>query len=437
MRKEIILPEISENVTSGEVVTVLVSQGEYIEKDQSIIELETEKAAIEIPSPYAGNVVEIKVKVGDTINIGDVIIIIEIQTDDEKKENPVKVKEEKREKPKDDKDQKILETEKKINKDQYEKIIEKKEEPDQLEAGNIEQIDTVPASPTVRRFARELGLDIKGIHGSGPGGRISFDDVKKYNKQNQQIKGKEQPLQNLPDFSQWGEIKRETMTNVRQLISESTANSWRIIPHVTQYDKVDITLFNQFIDSYKRKTEKQGIKLTITSLLIKILGFALKNFPKFNASLDIKNKEIIYKNYINIGVAVDTDRGLLVPVIRDVDKKNIIEIAVELAELAEKTRNKKITPDDMNGGNFTISNLGSIGGTNFTPIIYWPQVAILGVSRTQVEPIFINNQFEPKPMLPLALSYDHRIIDGADGIKFLRWIVDVIQNPFYFIMEKT
>lgn len=439
MKKEILLPEISENVTSGEVVNVLVSIGDHIEKDQSIIELETEKAAVEVPSPFAGEVVEIKIKSGDTINIGDVIMVIETEAGKEKKVDQIKT--EKKDRKKENKEELLkekatIERKEKIEKDYKENNVLKEEKKWQ-EVDKIKQVDIVPASPSVRRFARELGLDISNIKGSGPGGRISFDDIKNYNKQKQPIVTTSQTSVDLPDFSQWGEIRRETMTKVRQLTSESTTRAWQIIPHVTQYDKADITLLNQFMDSYKKTAEKKGIKLTITSVLIKILSHALKKYPRFNASLDIEKKEIIYKNYINIGVAVDTDRGLLVPVIHDIDKKNLMQIASELSEIAEKTRNKKITPEEMKGGNFTVSNLGSIGGTNFTPIIFWPQVAILGVSRTRIEPVFIDNKFEPRPILPLALSYDHRIIDGADGIRFLNWLTKTIENPFYSILEET
>ena len=205
--------------------------------------------------------------------------------------------------------------------------------------------------------------------------------------------------------------------------------SWQSIPHVFQFDKADVTAVEEFREKYSKKVEKEGGKLTVTAILLKIVAKALETFPKFNASLDFANKEIIYKKYIHIGVAVDTERGLLVPVIRDADKKTITELSIELGEIAEKARNKKIKPDELQGGNFAISNLGGIGGTNFTPIVYRPNVAILGVSRSEVQPVYTDGEFEPRMMLPLSLSYDHRLIDGAEAARYLRWICEALENP--------
>ncbi len=219
------------------------------------------------------------------------------------------------------------------------------------------------------------------------------------------------------------------MDNIRKITAKTMAESWQSIPHVFQFDKADVTELESFRKKYSKLVEKEGAKLTFTAILLKLTAEALKAFPRFNASLDMKNEEIVYKEYINIGVAVDTERGLLVPVIRDADKKSITELSIELNELAEKARNKKIMPDALQGGNFAISNLGGIGGTNFTPIVYRPNVAILGVSRSQMEPVYIDGEFQPRMMLPLSLSYDHRIIDGADGARFLRWLCEAMENP--------
>jgi pyruvate dehydrogenase E2 component (dihydrolipoamide acetyltransferase) len=240
----------------------------------------------------------------------------------------------------------------------------------------------------------------------------------------------------LPDFSKWGETERKPMNKVRQITAKNTLQSWNSIPHVTQFDKADITNLEKFRNQYSAYVEKAGGKLTVTAILLKIAGFALQQFPRFNSSLDSQSNEIVYKKYIHIGVAVDTDRGLLVPVIRDVDKKSITTLAVELGEMAKKARNKKISPDEMEGGNFTISNLGGLGGTAFTPVVFPPQVAIMGVSRATTEPVFADGAFEPRQILPINISYDHRVIDGADGARFLRWVCEALENPFALFLKE-
>jgi len=294
--------------------------------------------------------------------------------------------------------------------------------------------DVAPAAPSVRRLARELGADIREVRGSGPEGRISMDDVKAHVKQAMQQGpgGSGAPVAGqpkLPDFSKWGEIKRESMNKVREITARSMATAWTTVPHVTQFDKADITQLEEFRKKYAKKVEKAGGKLTVTAILLKVLAQALEKFPRFNATIDIEKNEIIFKNYIHIAMAVDTDRGLLVPVLRDVNKKSITELAREVVDLADRTRKKKIKPEELEGGSFTVSNQGSIGGTDFTPIVYWPQVAILGVSRSSVEPKWIDGEVQPRMILPLSLSYDHRILDGADAARFLRWLCEGLENP--------
>jgi pyruvate dehydrogenase E2 component (dihydrolipoamide acetyltransferase) len=239
----------------------------------------------------------------------------------------------------------------------------------------------------------------------------------------------------LPDFTRWGEVERQDMTSIRRRTAERMAHAWATIPHVTQFDKADVSELEKMRKQFGKRVEAAGGKLTVTAILVKIIAHALQKFPQFNASVDMANGQLVYKKYYHIGIAVDTDRGLLVPVIRDADKKNITEIAVELTELGEKARARKATLDDMQGGTFTITNLGGIGGTNFTPIVNSPEVAILGVARTHVEPVYIDGQFQPRSMLPLALSYDHRIIDGADAARFARWVAEAIEQPFLLFME--
>lgn len=289
----------------------------------------------------------------------------------------------------------------------------------------------IAAAPSVRRFAREIGVELAQVPGSGPRGRISLDDVKAFAKRlltsggmiNAGAPAHSEPL---PDFAKFGGIERQPMNNIRKKTATHLSHAWQTIPHVTQFDKADITELEKARKQYSTNERK----LTITPFLMKILAAAMKTFPQFNASVDMAAGEIIFKKYINIGVAVDTERGLLVPVIRNVDQKNILVLADELTAMAERARNKKVTLEDMQGGSMTITNLGGIGGTSFTPIVNWPEVAIIGISRARMEPIYVENNFVPRLMLPLSLSYDHRLIDGADGARFIRWVAEAIEQPF-------
>ena len=297
----------------------------------------------------------------------------------------------------------------------------------------------VPASPSVRRTAREIGIDIADVPGSGPGGRITVEDVKEFarmiHRGGAPAGGQAIAAPHLPDFSRWGPVERKPMSNIREKTAERMAIAWSNVPTVTQYDKADITRLEEYRKNFGSKAEASGGKLTVTAVLLKVIASGLKNFPEFNASVDVTRKDIIYKKYFHVGVAVDTDRGLLVPVIRDVDRKNILQLSVELTQLAEKARNRKLTLEEMQGGTFTITNLGGIGGTGFSPIVNFPEVAILGISRSNVEPVYVNGEFEPRTMLPLSLSYDHRMIDGANAARFLRWVCEAIRDPFLVALE--
>jgi pyruvate dehydrogenase E2 component (dihydrolipoamide acetyltransferase) len=304
-----------------------------------------------------------------------------------------------------------------------------------------EHRDPVPAAPSVRRLARELGVDIYEVKGTGPAGRISEDDVKAYTKvllatavsAAQAPRGPVEPK--LPDFSKWGKVERVSMRGVRRKTAEHLREAWNTIPHVTQHDRADITELEQLRARFAPKVEEAGGKMTVTAIALKICASALKIFPQFNASIDMEKEEIVYKQYVNIGVAVDTERGLLVPVLREVDKKNIVELAAELSELSKKARGKRLTPEEMEGGTFTITNLGGIGGTGFSPIVNHPEVAILGLSRSRMEPEWVDGKFEPRLILPLSLSYDHRLIDGADAARFLRWIAEAFEQPFLLSVQ--
>jgi pyruvate dehydrogenase E2 component (dihydrolipoamide acetyltransferase) len=302
-------------------------------------------------------------------------------------------------------------------------------------------VTSAPAAPSVRKLAREIGVDVTQVPGSGPGGRISIEDVKEFAKRVMQsfgsagqaaaaTGGAPPPLRALPDFSKWGEIERKAMSGIRRKTAEHLSSAWNTIPHVTQFDKADITRLEQMRKTYRVEVEKKGGNLTVTAVACKVLASALKVFPQFNASVDMAGEAIVYKRFINVGIAVDTENGLLVPVVRDADRKNLTELSVEIQQLAEKARGRKLTIDDMSGGSMSISNLGGIGGTSFTPIVNWPEVAILGISRGVFEPVWNGTEFEPRQMLPLSLSYDHRLIDGADAIRFLRWVAEALENPF-------
>ncbi len=460
MSKEIKMPEISEDADSGTIVEILVKKGDTIEEEQSIITVESDKASVEVPSPEAGTVQEVKVSEGDEIHVNDLILILEengeAKAEDEgqeeekpkdssKKEEDEDVEEDEEESGQEEekkktkkeettaKDESSEKEEKQPKAEDKEAETDEKEEDEAIPQDEKSRAD-VPAAPSVRRLSRELGIDIHAVEGTGPGNRITTDDVKAYAK-DAISKGGGPQAPALPDFSKWGDVQREKASNIRKITAKGVTQSWQTIPHVTQFDKAEMSALEAFMEQYKEQVSEAGGKLTITAILLKISVAALKTFPKFNASIDMQKEEIIYKNYYHLGVAADTEKGLLVPVIRDVNRKNLTELSIELGEMAEKARDGKLKPEEMQGGTFTISNLGGIGGTQFTPIIYQHQAAILGVSRAATEAVFINDEFQPKTMLPLSLSYDHRLIDGAEAARFLRWMCRVIEDPAVMLME--
>ncbi len=447
------LQELGENISQGDLVRLMIAPGAKVSEGQPVMELETEKAVVEVPSSVTGIVKEVKVKEGEKIKVGQLIFTLRgaasssIETTRPQSQPVEHVSGQHGAR---------LAFQAAIRAEG--KTEEQALPPDQplpqppafsmpVQLGKVagtENREAVPAAPHTRRLARELGVDIYEIKGTGPGGRISEDDVKAHTKAAlaAMATAAQAPARaghfaapKLPDFAKWGKIERVSMRGVRRKTAEHVAESWNTIPHVTQHDRADITELEQLRARFAPKAEQAGGKMTVTAIALKVCAAALKVFPQFNATIDMEKEEIIYKQYIHIGVAADTDRGLLVPVIRDVDKKNIVELAVELSQISQKAREKKITVADMEGGTFTITNLGGIGGTAFTPIVNHPEVAILGLSRSRMEPEWIGGKFEPRLILPLSLSYDHRLIDGADAARFLRWVAEAFEQPFLLSVQ--
>ena len=455
---DFILPELGESIAGGDVLKILVKPGDTIAKDQPVLELETDKATIEVPSSVAGQVKDVRVKAGDKVKVGQVILSVEagVATDAAPREASALVSKADMPAPKAVEPPAAAPVAGVVELPPSprpapapvpaaaraaDKVVAITRGTRQAEPVAPE-FPVAPAAPSVRRMARELGVDINQVPGSGPGGRISVEDVTTHTKRivTGALARSEGPGfagEPLPDFSRWGEIERQPMRAVRRKTAEHLSAAWTTIPHVTQCDYADITALEELRKRYAKSVEAAGGNLTVTAIAVKIIATALKAFPKFNTSIDLAADEIIQKKYVNIGIAVDTDRGLLVPVIRDADVKNISQISIELAQLSEKARTRKIALDEMQGGCFSISNLGGIGGSFFTPIVNTPEVAILGISRARMEPVYNKEtgQFVPRLMLPLSLSYDHRVIDGADGIRFLRWVAEAFEQPFVLALQ--
>ncbi len=435
------LPELGEGIEAGDVVNVLVAVGDKVTQDQPLLELETDKAVIEVPAPVDGLVQTIHVQTGEKAAVGQLIVTFETEVSDA----PAPAAPAPEAVPAPEPEAAPEPTAPAAASPVAEPVPEPTVAP--MPAPSVAPArpaaasrQPAAASPSVRRLAREVGVDIHEVNGSGPGGRISMEDVKAHSRRLLTDTGgsrtaAEPKAVTLPDFSRWGEVESQPMTNVRRATAEHMAQAWSTIPHVTQHAHADITDLEQLRKRFGPRAEAAGGKLTVTAIALKVITAALKKFPQFNASIDMARQEIIYKRYYHIGVAVDTDRGLLVPVIRDVDQKSLIDLAVELNELAEKARNRKTTLAEMQGGTFTVTNLGGIGGSHFTPVINAPEVAILGLARSRMEAVYTNGQFEPRLMLPISLSYDHRLIDGADGARFIRWVVEALEQPFLLTLE--
>jgi pyruvate dehydrogenase E2 component (dihydrolipoamide acetyltransferase) len=463
MAQDIRVPEVSDGVTQGKVISLAVAAGDKVEADQTLLELETDKAVVAIPSPFDGTITEVLVGEGDTVEIGAVIMKGEPggggaqAPQDEAKGKPKDEPEadsadESADEPKDEAKPKPKDKPKPDEADRESLPPAPASAPAQpapdapIDLHTVRTGDQVaPAAPSVRRIARDLGVDIYQVQGTGPGGRISEDDVRGFVRQTMQRLTGGGPVpagefrglhaqRPLPDFTRWGGVTVEPLSRVREITADAMGYAWSTIPMVTQDDECDVTALEDFRKEFNRKAADDA-KLTMTAILLKVCALALRAFPRFNSSLDLARKELILKDYVHVGVAVDTPGGLLVPVIRDCDAKGIEQLATELNALAEKTRERRISPADMEGGTFTVSNLGGIGGTAFSPIVYAPQVAILGVSRAAMKPVWDGREFRPRLVMPLSLTYDHRVIDGADGARFLRWICAAIEQPLNLVMK--
>ena len=433
MPVEFKLPDLGEGIHEGEIIEVLVQAGDRVEDGQTVLIVETDKATAEIPSPVTGTVKEVRVKSGQTVRVGEVLIVFlkEGELEEQTKAPPPKTPEEKHE--------------------------------TRLPEGPI------AAAPSTRRLARELGIDISQVKPSGPGGRVTPEDVRAFaegagrpeaekafpvaEKAFPEAKippgpplgkgGEKKPSEPhetlvLPQFDRAGPVERIPLRSVRRTTAKHVALAWSQIPHVTHMDVADLTELEAFRRKHKQQVVAQGGVLSLTVFAMKAAAAALKKFPRFNSSIDMESEEIIIKHYHNIGFAVDTDRGLLVPVIRDVDCKSIFDLAVELKALAEKTRQGQATKDDMSGGTFTITNVGPMGGTGLCPIINYPEVAILGMAQARLQPKVIgdekNYQIIPRLMLPLNITFDHRVLDGAEAARFLKVIIKTLENPEDLLM---
>lgn len=423
------LPDLGEGIHEGEIIEVPVSVGDQVEEGDEILVVETDKASVEIPSPYSGEITGIEVEPGDLVHVGDTIMRFsggEEEAPREEAEEPAHAEEAERER-------------------------EAGPEPERREAAERER--PVPAAPSTRRLARELNVDLREVPPSGPGGRVTSEDVRAYAEGVEEEEAEAPPpeapervavelpeivphgrVPELPDFERWGDVERVPLRSVRRATAKQMALAWSQIPHVNHQDKADITELERFRRRYKDRVEEQGGKLTPTVFAMKAVVAALKQHPRLNASLDPEAQEIVLKQYYNIGIAVDTDRGLVVPVIRDVDRKSITELSVELNDIAARTRANEVSLEELQGGTFTITNIGILGGTAFFPIINFPEVAILGMARARWEPVTERNEegdleTEPRYMLPLMLAFDHRVADGADAARFMNVLKEALETP--------
>lgn len=436
MSNELILvPELGGN-DAVDVIEIVVAVGDTVAIEDTLIVVESEKATVEIPSPKGGTIKAIKVAVGDSINTGDPLVELDVSEDaaSEVPKQPSSTKDE------------VIRNEDATTKPEAHQSKSDDATPHKSTpltaplSGATSQLTTasdaaVYAGPAVRRLAREMGVDLTQVMGTGVKGRVTKDDLKAHVKQRLSTAGGAGGLaMNLPviDFSQFGEISEEALTGLRRTAAENLHRSWLTIPAVTHQEEADITE----LEVFRRQTNQQisGTKVTLLAFLVKVVASALQRYPRFNSSLSSDGSTLVFKHYVNIGIAVDTEHGLMVPVIRDADKKGVHELAQDIEQLAEKARLRKLAMADMQGGCFTISSLGGIGGGYFSPIINWPEVAILGVGRSKKQPYWNGETFEPRDVLPLSLSYDHRVVDGADAARFAKYISEALGDLRHLLL---
>lgn len=428
MAQEVKLPALGENTQGGDVIEVKVKVGDEVTSGQGLFEIEAEKSSVEVPSPGAGRIATIAVKKGDRVTTGQLLATIEGGSG-----SPAPAKKPEAAKPAEKPAAQAAAPSAPVTPPPAAKPAAAPAPAPTVAPVGEGQI--VPAGPATRALARDWGVPLGNVPASGPFGRVTQDDVKNFVRSvaSGGASSSNGPLKTppLPDFSKWGAIETKAVEGVRKRTAEHMSLCWNLIPHVTQHDQADCT----DIEAFRKQQEGKGPKLTVTAFVLKAVSILLRQHPQFNSSLDWENKQLILKSYCNIGVAVDTDRGLVVPVLRDVDKKSVHEIGKEMTEVAERARLGKLTPDDMKGGTFTISNLGGIGGTAFTPIVNWPEVAILGLSRSRMAPVWKDGQFVPRLHMPMSLSYDHRVIDGADAARFTRKLAELLENPMVMLLH--
>jgi len=421
MSIEFKLQALKENVEIVEVNAIKVTVGDIVTKDQPLVEVQADKAALEVPSPAAGKITQILIKQGDQVKIGQLIFVIDpvgagaaaasSSPPPVPQKTPVAAP---------------------IHAPAAVPVATATATKTAPIALAHDDNKVIPAGPSTRRIARELGVDLGHVPGTGRHGRVSEDDVRSFvrGSGSNGSSGGSISIPPLPRFEDFGTVERQPMSAIRRATARQMSLSWSIVPHVTQSDVSDITDFEAF-----RKSQSKGPKFTISAFAMKAVVVLLKEYPVFNSSIDVAGNQIIHKKFYNIGVAVDTENGLLVPVIRDVDKKSIVELAEELTSIAERARQRKLDSKDLTGGTFTITNLGGIGGTGFTPIVNYPEVAILGISRGRLEPVVHNGEIVPRLMMPLSLSYDHRVIDGAVAARFTRRLAEMLENPYQLLIH--
>lgn len=429
--KEILLPDIGD-FESVEVIELAATVGDAIEKDATLLTLESDKASMDIPSPVSGTLIEYKINVGDMVSKDQLIAIVDVKTDSSNEATSITETVQSKQ---------LEDTEKKSGSSEQFTPPKPPVTPKTAETVGTSQSSKAYTSPSVRRLARELGVDLGLVRGTGRKNRILKEDVKAFTKSVMSSdrvfdKGNGFQLPEIPpiDFSKFGETENKPLTRLKRIAGQNLHRSWITVPHVTQFDEADITELEAFRKSKLSEAEKEGAKLTLVAFLLKAVVVSLIKFPEFNASLSPNGEELILKKYFNIGVAVNTDEGLMVPVVKDVDQKGLYDLAKEIKELSDKARTKSLKPEQMQGGCFTISSLGGIGGTAFTPIVNTPEVAILGISRSLIKPVYVNEEFVPRLIMPYSLSYDHRVIDGVAGAMFTQYLSKVLGDIRHILL---